>query len=79
MNSNASRPVPPANTGSWLKNLFSDTSLRLLQLQRRIDPLLRPLFDAWLRDRVAAVVSDMINRQRPRDDLGLAEERALPD
>ena len=38
MNSNASRPVPPANTGSWLKNLFSDTTLRLLQLERRIDP-----------------------------------------
>ena len=79
MNSNASRPVPPANTGSWWKNLFSDTTLRLLQLERRIDPLLRPLFDAWLRDRVAAVVSDMINRRRPRDDLRLAEERALPD
>jgi len=79
MNSNASRPVPPAATGSWLKDCFSDTTLRLLQLQRRIDPLLRPAFDALLRDPIAAFVSDCINRQRPRDELGLAEERALPD
>ena len=79
MNSNASRPVPPAKTSSWLKNVFSDTTLKLLQLERRIDPLLRPAFDALLRDAIAAFVSDIINRQRPRDDLKLAEERALPD
>ncbi len=78
-NSNTSRPVPPATTGSWLKNLFSDTTLRLLQLERRVDPLLRPAFDAVLRDPIAAFVSNLINRQRPRDDLRLAQERPLPD
>lgn len=78
-NSNVSRPVPPANTGSWLKNWFADTSLRLLQLERRIDPLLRPAFDALLRDWLSALVSNQINRRRPHDDLKLAEERLLPD
>jgi hypothetical protein len=79
LDSNASRPVPPAKTGSWWKDAFSDVTLRLLQLERRVDPLLRPAFDALLRDRIAAFVSDRINRGRPRDDLKLAEERALPD
>ncbi len=79
MNSNTSRPVPPANTGSTLLNFISDTSLRLIQLERRVDPFFRPLFDATLRDPLARGVTALINWQRPRENLALAEERALPD
>ncbi len=79
MDSNTSRPAPPAATGSTVKDWFADAGLRLLQLERRIDPWLRPAFDALLRDRLSLLVSGWINRQRPHDDLKIAEERALPD
>jgi hypothetical protein len=59
----------------WLSN----TSTRLLQLERRIDPWLRPPFDAVLRDPVARLVTALINRRRPNDHLQLAEEKLLPD
>ena len=38
MDSNTSRPVPRADTGSALKNWVSDTLLALVQLERRFDP-----------------------------------------
>ena len=50
MDSNTSRPLPPANTGSALLNVLSDLSFKLVHLERRFDPLLRPAFDALLRD-----------------------------
>jgi hypothetical protein len=78
MNSNTSRPVPPANTGSALKNAVSDTLLRLVQLERRIDPFLRPAFDALLRDPIARAVTAAVNAGRRDEGLQLAEERALP-
>lgn len=79
MDSNTSRPVPPADTPSRLLNWIADTSLRLLQMERRIDPWLRPAFDATLRDPVARLVTALINRQRQDEGFKLAEERALPD
>jgi hypothetical protein len=78
MDSNTARPVPPAATKSALLNLLSNTSMRLLQLQRRFDPLVRPAFDALLRDSIARVVTSIINRQRTDEHLALAEERPLP-
>ncbi len=78
MDSNTPRPVPPAATRSALLNLLSNTSLRLLQLQRRFDPLLRPAFDAVLRDPIARLVTKLINEQRTDEHLALAEERRLP-
>jgi hypothetical protein len=78
MDSNTPRPVPPAATKSAFLNLLSNTSMRLLQLQRRFDPLVRPAFDALLRDPIARVVTSLINRQRTDGHLGLAEERPLP-
>jgi hypothetical protein len=74
-----SRSVPPADTGSALLDWISDTSLRLLQLQRRIDPWMRPAFDALLRDPIARLVTALINRQRPNEGLKIAEERVQPD
>lgn len=78
MDSNTARPVPPANTGSVIKNLISNISFRTLQFQRRFDPLLRPAFDALLRDRVARWTTALINRRRKDEGLKLAEERLLP-
>ena len=45
--------MPRANTGSRLLNWVSNTTMFLLQMERRIDPWLRPIFDATLRDPVA--------------------------
>jgi len=79
LGSMTSRAVPPANTGSALLDWISDTSLRLIQLQRRIDPWMRPPFDALLRDPVARLTTALINWQRPNEGLKLAEERIPPD
>lgn len=79
LGSNTSRPVPPANTGSAIRNWISNTSLRLVQLQRRIDPWMRPPFDAVLRDPLARLTTALINWQRPNEGLKIAEERLQPD
>ena len=78
MNSNTSRPVPPANTGSAVLNWLSDTLLALIQLERRFDPFLRPAFDAVLRDPLTRLTTALINAQRPNEGLKIAEERLLP-
>ena len=78
MNSNTSRPVPRANTGSAWRNWLSDTSLALIQLERRFDPFLRPAFDAVLRDPLARLATTLINARRPNEGLKIAEERLLP-
>jgi hypothetical protein len=79
MDSNTSRPVPPADTGSAFLNWLADTSVALVQLQRRVDPFMRPAFDALLRDPIANLTTALINRQRPNEGLKLAEEKLLPD
>lgn len=79
MDSNTSRPVPRANTGSVLLNWFSDTSMFLLQMERRIDPWLRPAFDAVLRDPLARLTTALINWRRKDEGLKIAEEKCLPD
>ena len=78
MNSNTSRPVPPANTGSALLDGVSDSLLKIVQMERRIDPFFRPAFDALLRDPIARLVTAMINAKRPNEGLKLAEEKLLP-
>ena len=79
LGSMTSRPVPPADTGSALLDWISDMSLRLLQLERRIDPWMRPAFDAVLRDPIARLTTALINWQRPNEGLKIAEERVQPD
>ena len=78
MNSNTSRPVPPANTGSAVLNWLSDTMLALIQFERRFDPFVRPAFDAVLRDPLTRLTTALINAQRPNEGLKIAEERLLP-
>ena len=79
MTANPSRPIPKANTGSALQNAFANFAIRLVQIERRIDPLFRPAFEATLRDPLAKLVTRLINRQRVNEGLGIAEERLLPD
>jgi hypothetical protein len=77
--SNASRPMPRADTGSVFLNGLSDFFTLLLHLERRLDPWFRPAFDAYLRDPIARFTTDLINRKRPNDGLRIAEEKLLPD
>lgn len=70
--------VPPADTGVGLLNVLSDASLRLFQLERRVDPFVRPAFDRLLRDRLTGFVNGVINARRKDEGYGLAEERIQP-
>jgi len=79
VDSNTSRPAPPADTGSAFLNGLSDTSLFLLQLERRFDPFFRPAFDAILRDPIARLTTALINMRRPNEGLKIAEEKPLPN
>ena len=51
----------------------------LLQMERRVDPWLRPIFDATLRDPVARFVTALINKNRRDEGLKIAEEKPLPN
>jgi len=79
MNSNVSRPVPRANTGSAFLNWLADASLSLVHLERRFDPFFRPVFDAVLRDPLAKLTTALINMRRPNEHLKIAEEKLMPD
>jgi len=79
MNSNVSRPVPRANTGSAFLNWLADASLCLVHLERRFDPFFRPAFDAVLRDPIATLTTALINMRRPNEHLKIAEEKLIPD
>jgi hypothetical protein len=78
VNSNVSRPQPRANTGSAFLNWLADGVTRLMHLERRFDPFIRPAFDALLRDPIAWLTTALINMKRTNEGLKLAEERAIP-
>lgn len=77
-NSNVSKPMPKANTGSALLNGISDTFTFLMHVERRIDPWIRPLFDAVLRDPIARFTTALINMRRPNEGLKIGEEKLFP-
>jgi len=77
--SNVSRPIPRANTGSRFLNFVAEASIKLVQLERRIDPLFRPAFDALLRDPLGRAIAAWQNVIRPNEGLAIAEERTIPD
>jgi hypothetical protein len=79
VNLNVDRPQPKANTGSALLNWISDTSTAILNVEHRIDPFIRPAFEALLRDPLATLVTALINRKRPNEGLKIAEEKLLPN
>jgi hypothetical protein len=79
VNSNASRPIPPPNTGSAVLNWLQNVSMTALHLERRFDPFVRPAFDAVLRDPLARLTTWLINAKRPNEGLKIAEERPIPN
>jgi hypothetical protein len=79
MNSNASRPVPPANTGSAFLNWLANASISFVHLERRFDPFFRPVFDAVLRDPLTTLTTALINMRRPDEHLKIADEKLMPD
>jgi hypothetical protein len=58
---------------------MGDRAWDLMHFERRFDPFFRPLFDALLRDKLSVMVTDVINRHRRNEGLGLAEERIQPN
>jgi hypothetical protein len=79
MNSNVSRPVPRANTGSAFLNWLANASISFVHLERRFDPFFRPAFDAVLRDPLTRSTTALINMKRQDEHLKIAEEKPLPD
>jgi hypothetical protein len=75
---NRDQQVPRANTGSAVRNLIADMLTRLVQFERRFDPILRPAFDATLRDPIARFVTSLMNARRARENLQLAQEKIQP-
>ncbi|HEY6676572.1 MAG TPA: catalase family protein, partial [Terrimicrobium sp.] len=78
LSSNPIRSPPRANTGFVFLNRVSDFFTRMLQLERRFDPFIRPAFDAVLRDPIAELTTALINRKRPNEGLKIAEEKLMP-
>jgi hypothetical protein len=76
---NPSRPIPPPNTGSRIKDFLASASTFITHFERRFDPFVRPALDAVLRDPIARVVTALINAQRSNDGLKLAEEKPIPN
>jgi hypothetical protein len=79
LTTNPDRPIPKANTGSALLNLLANLSTKLVQIERRFDPLFRPAFDAVLRDPLTTLTTKLINLGRKNEGLRIAEEKLLPD
>ena len=67
--------VPPADTGNFVLNWISDTLTSVVHLERRIDPFVRPAFDALFRDRLSELITNLINARRKDEGYKLAEER----
>ena len=63
----------------WWQRRLNDTVMAGLLLCRRVDPFVRPAFDATLRQPVQDTVQWLINAGRRDEGLGLAEERIQPD
>jgi hypothetical protein len=79
LDSNTSRSAPSANTGSAFLDWLSNTLTSLVHLESRIDPFVRPAFDAVLRDHVARLTTALINWTRPNEGLRIGEEKPIPD
>ena len=60
-----------------LQRWATDTGLRLYRLERRVDPYVRPAFDALLRRALQAIVQAAINARRRDPLLDIAAERTL--
>ena len=63
---------------AWL-DVVADTLGALLRLERRVDPFVRPAFDALLKDRLERLTTALINLNRRNLHLSIAEERMIRD
>jgi hypothetical protein len=61
-----------------LAQRLNDALVRLIGIENRIDPWLRPLTGPLLEGPVVSITQKVINRRRPDLHLGLAEEHVLP-
>lgn len=77
--SNASHPQPRANTGAAWRDVASDTAMALLRAERRVDPFVRPAFDALLKGPLERLATSLINVRRRDEHLAIAEERLMAD
>jgi hypothetical protein len=71
--------IPPPATGSGALDLIHRVLVKLLHVERRVDPLYRRAFDLALREALTSLAMWIKNAQRHPDGLGLAEERIAPD
>jgi hypothetical protein len=71
--------LPPPDTGNFLLNGIARALLFLIHLERRFDPFFRPALDALFRDRLARLITAIMNKRRKDEGLALAEEKVQPD
>ncbi len=71
--------MPGPGVTSRLKRWINDAVVALLNLERRIDPYFRDVFDRVFQRPLVRVTQALINFKRPDEGLGIAEERLLPD
>ncbi len=69
--------LPPQ--ASLLERITHRALVVMLHVERRLEPFFRPAANAVLREPSAWLIQALINRKRPHEGLGLAEERPLPD
>jgi hypothetical protein len=70
--------LPRADTGSPVLDWLEGAMTALVHLERRVDPLFRPAFDALLRDPLTALTTRLINLGRRDEGYSLCEERLQP-
>ncbi|MBI1877162.1 MAG: hypothetical protein HYR94_02830, partial [Chloroflexi bacterium] len=56
-----------------------DVLVKLLHLERRLEPWFRPQWNILFREPSARLIQHLINRQRKDEGLQLAEETIAPD
>jgi hypothetical protein len=71
--------LPPPDTGSFLLNGIARALTFAIHAARRVDPFFRPTFEKLLRDRIARLVTALMNRKRKDEGLKIAEEKLQPD
>jgi hypothetical protein len=71
--------LPPADTGSFLRDGIARMLLFLIHVERRLDPFFRPLFDKLFRGPLSSFTTALINVKRKDEGFAIAEERIQPD
>ncbi len=67
------------NTRIRLLKFIHDLLVKMLHLERRLEPLFRPQWNRWFREPTAQILQHLINRRRRDEGLQLAEEKVESD